>query len=87
MKYCARFITMPSRFSPSKETGPAYMPVSQHKSLPAPAGFKPPLLREHRLYQADWLMDHHQPTFPSNRDSCCQPSRPGSACSRPARRR
>ena len=34
----------------------AYMPVSQHKSLPAPAGFKPPLLREHRLYQADWLM-------------------------------
>ncbi len=34
----------------------AYMPVSQHKSLPAPAGFKPPLLREHRLYQADWLL-------------------------------
>ena len=34
----------------------AYMPVSDHKSLPAPAGFKPPLLREHRLYQADWLL-------------------------------
>ena len=34
----------------------AYMPVSDNKLLPAPAGFKPPLLREHRLYQADWLM-------------------------------
>ena len=34
----------------------AYMPVSEHKDLPAPAGFKPPLLREHRLYQADWLL-------------------------------
>ena len=33
------------------------------------------------------ICDHHQPTFPSNRDSCCQPSRPGTACSRPARRR
>ena len=34
----------------------AYMPVSDHKNLPAPTGFKPPLLREHRLYQADWLL-------------------------------
>ena len=34
----------------------AYMPVSDHKNLPAPMGFKPPLLREHRLYQADWLL-------------------------------
>ena len=34
----------------------AYMPVSDHKSLPVPVGFKPPLLREHRLYQADWLL-------------------------------
>ena len=34
----------------------AYMPVSDHKNLPVPAGFKPPLLREHRLYQADWLL-------------------------------
>ena len=34
----------------------AYMPVSNHRNLPAPAGFKPPLLREHRLYQADWLL-------------------------------
>jgi len=34
----------------------AYMPVSDNKLLPAPQGFKPPLLREHRLYQADWLL-------------------------------
>ena len=34
----------------------AYMPVSEHKNLPVPAGFQPPLLREHRLYQADWLL-------------------------------
>ena len=34
----------------------AYMPVSDSKLLPAPQGFKPPLLREHRLYQADWLL-------------------------------
>ena len=26
------------------------------KLLPAPQSFKPPLLREHRLYQADWLL-------------------------------
>ena len=34
----------------------AYMPVSDSKLLPAPRDFKPPLLREHRLYQADWLL-------------------------------
>jgi len=34
----------------------AYMPVSDSKLLPARQGFKPPLLREHRLYQADWLL-------------------------------
>ena len=34
----------------------AYMPVSDSRLLPAPAEFKPPLLREHRLYQADWLL-------------------------------
>lgn len=33
----------------------AYVPVNQDSSLPAlPGG--PPLLREHRLYQADWLL-------------------------------
>jgi len=33
----------------------AYVPVVRDKNLPAPAG-GPPLLREHRLYQADWLL-------------------------------
>jgi putative DNA modification/repair radical SAM protein len=33
----------------------AYIPVAQNTLLPA-AGTKPPLLREHRLYQADWLL-------------------------------
>jgi putative DNA modification/repair radical SAM protein len=32
----------------------AYMPVSNHPNLPVIS--KPPLLREHRLYQADWLL-------------------------------
>jgi putative DNA modification/repair radical SAM protein len=32
----------------------AYIPVGDHPTLPV-AG-KPPLLREHRLYQADWLL-------------------------------
>lgn len=32
----------------------AYIPVSRHPSLPAIN--MPPLLREHRLYQADWLL-------------------------------
>ena len=34
----------------------AYMPVSNSPLLPAPQEFQPPLLREHRLYQADWLL-------------------------------
>ncbi len=36
----------------------AYMPVSDHALLP-PRGTKPPLLREHRLYQADWLLRYY----------------------------
>jgi putative DNA modification/repair radical SAM protein len=32
----------------------AYVPVSRHPALPGIT--KPPLLREHRLYQADWLL-------------------------------
>lgn len=34
----------------------AYMPVSASPLLPTPQNFQPPLLREHRLYQADWLL-------------------------------
>lgn len=33
----------------------AYVPVAEHSLLPSP-DTKPPLLREHRLYQADWLL-------------------------------
>jgi len=36
----------------------AYAPVSNDKLLPS-TDFKPPLLREHRLYQADWLMRYY----------------------------
>ncbi len=33
----------------------AYIPVSNNENLPS-INTKPPLLREHRLYQADWLL-------------------------------
>ncbi|NLV15982.1 MAG: putative DNA modification/repair radical SAM protein [Syntrophomonadaceae bacterium] len=33
----------------------AYVPINQDSHLPAPAT-APPLLREHRLYQSDWLL-------------------------------
>ena len=36
----------------------AYVPVAEHSLLPAP-DTKPPLLREHRLYQADWLLRYY----------------------------
>lgn len=34
----------------------AFVPVNEDSALPALKESKPPLLREHRLYQADWLM-------------------------------
>ncbi|RKI64754.1 putative DNA modification/repair radical SAM protein [bacterium 1xD42-67] len=37
----------------------AYMPVSSSPLLPVPGSFQPPLLREHRLYQADWLLRYY----------------------------
>lgn len=36
----------------------AYVPVGSHPSLPPPS-VKIPLRREHRLYQADWLMRYY----------------------------
>ncbi|MDT8389031.1 MAG: putative DNA modification/repair radical SAM protein [Lentisphaeria bacterium] len=36
----------------------AYIPVNEHPSLPAMPS--PPLRREHRLYQADWLLRYYQ---------------------------
>ena len=61
----------------------AYMPVVSGPNLPAPQGFQPPLLREHRLYQADWLLrfyhfraeeilDENQPDLDPRLDpKCC----------------
>jgi putative DNA modification/repair radical SAM protein len=34
----------------------AYIAINNDKNLPVPELSKPPLLREHRLYQADWLL-------------------------------
>ena len=34
----------------------AYIPVGANPLLPSPQTFRPPLLREHRLYQSDWLL-------------------------------
>ena len=42
------------RFSLRRVFYSAYVPVSKHPALPQLV--KPPLLREHRLYQADWLL-------------------------------
>ncbi|HBC96673.1 MAG TPA: putative DNA modification/repair radical SAM protein [Clostridium sp.] len=36
----------------------AYIPVSENSLLPK-VNTRPPLLREHRLYQADWLLRHY----------------------------
>ena len=61
----------------------AYMPVSTSPPLPSFQDFKPPLLREHRLYQADWLLrfyhfraeellDESQPNLDPRMDpKCC----------------
>ena len=60
----------------------AYVPVVENSLLPA-LDTKPPLLREHRLYQADWLLrfyefrasellDESQPDFDPRLDpKCC----------------
>ncbi len=44
------------KFSLKRVFFSAYIPVSNSKNLPSPLNYKPPLLREHRLYQADWLL-------------------------------
>ena len=38
----------------------AFVPVNKDKNLPAEEGAGPPLLREHRLYQADWLLRYYR---------------------------
>ena len=37
----------------------AFVHVNEDRDLPARAGEGPPLLREHRLYQADWLLRYY----------------------------
>ena len=37
----------------------AFVPVVEDKALPAKTEDGPPLLREHRLYQADWLLRYY----------------------------
>jgi putative DNA modification/repair radical SAM protein len=41
----------------------AYIPVNDDKNLPVLSSAKPPLLREHRLYQADWLLRFYDFTY------------------------
>lgn len=59
----------------------AYVPVVEHALLPS-KDVKPPLLREHRLYQADWLLrfygfraeellDESRPDFDTRVDPKC----------------
>ena len=38
----------------------AFVPVNEDRDLPARTGDGPPLLREHRLYQADWLLRYYR---------------------------
>lgn len=38
----------------------AFIPVNADKNLPARTDAGPPLLREHRLYQADWLLRYYR---------------------------
>lgn len=47
--------TLYDKFSLKRVYYSAFMNVNEDKDLPAPVG-GPPLLREHRLYQADWLL-------------------------------
>lgn len=44
------------RFNMKRVYFSAYVPVNEDSDLPAPATAPPLLLREHRLYQSDWLL-------------------------------
>ena len=47
-----------SRFALKRVYYSAYVPVNRDRRLPEPV--LPPMLREHRLYQADWLLRFYQ---------------------------
>lgn len=53
----------------------AYMPVVENSLLPA-KDTKPPLLREHRLYQADWLLRFYGFSASELLDEKCQSFNP-----------
>lgn len=68
------------KFSLKRVYYSAYVPISRHPSLPQIS--TPPLLREHRLYQADWLLrfygfkshellDNQNPNFDIDFDPKC----------------
>ena len=72
---------MYKKFSLKRVYYSAYIPVGNHPALPS-ANFTPALIREHRLYQADWLLryygfsadellDEHNPNFSSEIDPKC----------------
>lgn len=69
------------RYSLKRVYYSAYVPVNQHPNLPA-VYTDPPLLREHRIYQADWLLrfygfkakellDEQHPDFSMDVDPKC----------------
>ena len=72
-----------SRFDLKRVFYSAFIPVNTDRNLAVPEGGRPPLLREHRLYQADWLLrfyhfkaeellDEENPNFNALLDpKCC----------------
>ena len=69
------------KFSLKRVYYSAYIPVGNHPALPS-VNFTPALTREHRLYQADWLLryygftadellDEHNPNFSAEIDPKC----------------
>ena len=47
------------KFDLKREFYSAFIPVNEDKNLPSVKEQRPPLLREHRLYQADWLLRYY----------------------------
>ena len=72
---------MYKKFSLKRVYYSAYIPVGNHPALPS-SNLTPALTREHRLYQADWLLryygfsadellDEHNPDFSAELDPKC----------------
>lgn len=52
--------TLYQRFDLKRVFYSAFVSVNEDKALPAKTDQGPPLLREHRLYQADWLLRYYK---------------------------